>query len=141
VESNVIPAVAQMALIGTVGFSSVTSTAFLHLVASPYVVALYEIKSPPTNEAPSSVPTPTLSSSDFSSSSSAVNRKFIAVTCDVFGRLKESPFSMSEAIKPAVHPFASFLLKKQDGSGKKKNLYIFGRDIQDMEIRTRLTKE
>jgi hypothetical protein len=125
-----------MALIGTVGFSSVTSTAFLHLVASPYVVSLYELLPLSSSKA---VPTSSgLSSLD---SSSTVDRRFIAVTCDVFGRLKDTPFSMSEAIKPAVHPFASFLLKKQDGSGKKKNLYIFGRDIRDMEIRARLTKE
>jgi hypothetical protein len=90
----------------------------LHVVGSPYVVRLYEKIRSDNN-----IPLP--------------DRQFIAMTTGIYGQMKEVPFRLSQAIKPARHPFASFRLEKPVA----RNLYIWGGKIEDQEIKKKLTKE
>jgi hypothetical protein len=76
------PLVAQMALAGTVLFTSTSSTALLHGVGNPYVTQLYEIKG-------------------------KGERVFEATRLTLLGKEKITRFALHEAQKSA-HPFASF---------------------------------
>lgn len=105
-----------MALIGTILFSSVSSTVLLAGVTSPYVTRLEELS---------------LTSSPSSSSS----RVFSAYRMNVRGKEIPTVFTLEEATKKTSHPFASFSLKD---SG---NFYIYGGEMEDEELKTKLTKE
>ena len=113
-ETDAIPLTAQLAVIGTVLFSSLSSTAMLHFVGSPYVIRMYEMIGDKRKH----------------------DREFIAITTGIYGQFKEIPFKMSQAIKPAVHPFGSFRL-----ANPNKNLYVYGGKTDDLEIKQKLTKE
>ncbi len=86
----------------------------MHFIASPYVITLHEIKSSFSNK----------------------DRRFVVTTCNIFGRLKETEFNLSEVAKSKSHPFASFQLLP-----KGKNFYVFGGGLTDPELRSKLAKE
>lgn len=114
----------QIAIAGSVAFSSLSSTALLQLVSTPYVYALFEDKQKDTDSAAKD-------------STVAGNRNLYAVKVDFFGRMKGYSFPLSDTDKNPKHPFASFTLKS---SGE--NFYIYGDGIaEDPQLRQRLCKD
>lgn len=119
IDSGIMPVVGQVALVSTVMFSSLSSTAMLHVVVHPYVTELYEIFSP----------------SSVTITAGKEVRKFEATRVDMMGNDRCTEFSLSEVEANPSHPFASFKLKNGG------YFYIFGKDILDGEIKYKLTKE
>ncbi len=108
-----------MALVGTVGFATISSTTMLHFVTSPYVIRLFEVLKP------SPVP----------SSSEKRDREFIAVTCGIYGQHQENRFLLSQTERPSPHPFGSFRVKKG------RHFYVYGGGLKDSELQATLTRE
>ncbi len=106
---------AQLALAGTVWFSSVSSTLMLQVVGSPYVFDLTEVQP--------------------QSAKKQEDRILIARKISVFGRLKPTEFRLADAQKSTAHPFASF---KVDKAGF---FYIFGGNLEDASLREKLCKD
>lgn len=107
---------AQLALAGTVWFSSVSSTMMLQIVGSPYVFDLTELPSD-------------------TESKKEEDRRFIARKVNVFGRLKSTEFRLADAQKSTAHPFASFKVNKEGF------FYIFGGNLADPSLREKLCKD
>jgi hypothetical protein len=63
------------------------------------------------------------------------NRKFIARRYNMLGNLKSTEFTLSNASKNVVNPFASFMVKPGG------YFYIFGGLVEDPVIRSSLTRE
>lgn len=95
---------------GTVLFTSLSSTAILHLVASPYVCKLVELPS------------------------EGGSRRFRASRVNFLGQLKDVEFSMSEVSKPATHPFASCQTKSHGA------MYLYSDNVKDPEVKERMAK-
>lgn len=110
-----------MALVGTVGFATISSTTMLHFVTSPYVIRLFEVLKP----SPAPVP----------SSSEKRDREFIAVTCGIYGQQQENKFLLSQTERPSPHPFGSFRVKKG------RHFYVYGGGLKDSELQATLTRE
>lgn len=111
-ESGVLPIAAQVALASTVFFTSVSSTVMLQLVGHPYVHHLYEETGP-----------------------SVSKRTLYATRFNLFGKETKTKFLLEEADKNISHPFSSFKLKNGG------NFYIFGENVADQELKSKLTKE
>lgn len=107
------PVVGQVAVVSTVVFSSMTSTAMLQVVAHPYVYALYEGPKAETDK----------------------ERYLVAEKVDFLGRVRPYGFKLSQ-VENSSHPFASFQVKNNGG-----NFYVFGNSLDDPELRSKLTKE
>lgn len=99
----------------SVAFSSLSSTAMLQLVSTPYVFALYEDKS----------------------ESNGPERQLYVEKVNFFGRVVGFPFGLEQADKGTKHPFASFHVKP---SGE--NFYVFGEGLShDPVLREKLCKD
>ena len=100
-QSDVVSMTGQIAISSTVLFTSFSSTCMLHLVTHPYVESLHEVmpikKSSETNTTATNKVDGT--------------RKFIASRYNLFGFSKTTEFSLAEANKNVVNPFASFMVK------------------------------
>jgi hypothetical protein len=131
-QSGILPVAAQIALAGTVFFTSFSSTVLLQVVAHPYVCTLHEVV--PVEEfhvghenvVPPLVTIPKVETLD---------RKFKAMRYNMFGRPVVTEFSLRQADKGVSNPFSSFQVKPVG------YFYIFGADIEDPEVRRALTKE
>eukprot|EP01031_Cornospumella_fuschlensis_P033570 gene33570-40611_t len=88
VKSGVIPLLAQVAMAGTVFFTSVSSTGILQLVSQPYVCSLYASPGP--------------------------KGMLRATRLSLTGREYETVFSRDDVSKPSSHPFGSCQVR---GSG------------------------
>eukprot|EP01032_Pedospumella_encystans_P015362 gene15362-17576_t len=123
-QSGILPMAAQIALAGTVLFSSLSSTLLLQVVAHPYVCTLYEVV--PNHEKDNVVPPAQLLAGE---------RKFKAMRYSFIGQPVVTEFSLKQADKNVSNPFSSFQVKPHGF------FYIFGGEIEDMEVRRALTKE
>lgn len=119
VQSGVLPMAAQIALVGTVMFSSFSSTLLLQVVAHPYVCTLHEI-------VPVDAPATPVASGD---------RRFKATRYNMLGNPVVTEFSLKQADRNVSNPFSSFQVKPAGF------FYIFGGEIADAQIRSALTKE
>jgi hypothetical protein len=104
----------QVAIIGSVVFSSLSSTALLNYITKPYISQLFEVKNE-MNE---------------------LERKFRAKRIDWLGRPKYSEFTLTEVEKKSSHPYGSFQLKST-----KESYYIHGPDMTDKKLRELFGKE
>jgi hypothetical protein len=111
---------AQLALAGTVWFSSVSSTLMLQIVGSPYVFDMTEIMPAEVSQ---------------QAQTKEEDRRFVVRKVSVFGRLKSTEFRLADAQKSTAHPFASFKVNK-DGF-----FYIFGGNLADPSLREKLCKD
>jgi hypothetical protein len=106
----------QYVIAGSASLGSVGGTAFVHLVTSPYVTELVEL---------------------VGKFSAGGERKFRASTLNLFGNKLSKEFTLKD-VGQTIHPFASCKI----GTGKEGvNLYIYGGDVDDVEVRNSLTKE
>ena len=111
-----VPFLGQVMIVGTALFTSLSSTAFLHLVTRPYCVSL--VRLPPPHGTATTDPV------------------FRATRVNLFGNLDTTEFTMKDAVKISSggHPFASVNIKSQ-------NFYIFGGKIDDVGMRRALSNE
>eukprot|EP01039_Chlorochromonas_danica_P007975 gene7975-8796_t len=129
IVSGMLPIAAQVAMAGTIFFTSLSSTAFLQLVASPYVCRIVEI----TN--PSTATTTTATTDTTSEVKKREQRRFRGTKLTFLGGTKEFEFTLADISKPAAHPFGSCQLK---GLG---SLYVYGGNVLDKDVRTAMTKD
>lgn len=122
-QSGILPMAAQIALAGTVLFSSLSSTLLLQVVAHPYVCTLYEVV--PAHKDNVVPPTHLV----------AGERRFKAMRYSFIGQPVVTEFSLKQADKNVSNPFSSFQVKPHGF------FYIFGGEIEDAEVRRALTKE
>lgn len=108
-----VPLVGQVMIVGTALFTSLSSTAFLHLVTKPYCASLTVVSTGTSDE----------------------DRLFRATRVNIFGNIEVTEFTLKEATRiTGGHPFASVQIKGQ-------YFYIFGGKIDDVPIRRALTNE
>ena len=116
-----VPFLGQVMIVGTALFTSLSSTAFLHLVTRPYCVSLARL--PPPAPAPGGT-------------AATADPAFRATRVNLFGNLDATDFTMKDAVKVTSggHPFASVNIKGQ-------NFYIFGGKLDDTLMKRTLTNE
>jgi hypothetical protein len=90
---------------------SVSSTIFIHLITSPYVVRLKEITSGGSND-----------------------RLFTITTVNLFGLEGDTDVAVSQVGERGMNPFSSFC-------AGGRSFYVFGGQIEDKEVRTKFTRE
>ena len=149
IQSGILPMPAQMALAGTVFFTSFSSTLLLQVVAHPYVCTLHEIPTAGTpanvavtetenasNEAShtDSQPAPAVAEVDMSGASH-LDRRFKAMRYNMFGMPVVTDFTLRQADRAVSNPFSSFQVKPAGF------FYIYGGEIPDPSLRRALTKE
>ena len=148
IQSGILPMAAQMALAGTVFFTSFSSTLLLQVVAPPYVCTLHEVVTPGT---PDSIKNATESSSSSESenevpksstdapadptSELSLNRRFKAMRYNMFGQPLVTDFTLRQADRAVSNPFSSFQVKPAGF------FYVYGGDMKDTVMRRALTKE
>ena len=148
IQSGILPMAAQMALAGTVFFTSFSSTLLLQVVAHPYVCTLHEVVTPGT---PDSIKNATESSSSSESenevpksstdapadptSELSLNRRFKAMRYNMFGQPLVTDFTLRQADRAVSNPFSSFQVKPAGF------FYVYGGDMKDTVMRRALTKE
>lgn len=130
IQSGVLPMAAQMALAGTVFFSSFSSTVLLQVVAHPYVCTLHEVvtSGTPANAAAASDPAAI-------GSAASLDRKFKAMRYNMFGQPLVTEFTLRQADRNVSNPFSSFQVKPAGF------FYVYGGEIADLAVRRALTKE
>ena len=111
-----VPLVGQVMIVGTALFTSLSSTAFLHVVTTPYCVSLVELPSGPET--------------------STSEKTMRATRLNIYGNLETTDFTRKDAIKltSGGHPFASVRIKD-------RFFYIFGGKIEDVSLRRLLSNE
>lgn len=119
----------QMALAGTVLFSSLSSTILLQVVAHPYVCSLHEVV---TANTPEKASTPPATAPD-----SHLDRRFKATRCNMFGQAVVTDFTLRQADRNVSNPFSSFQVKQPPAGF----FYVYGGEIEDDTVRRALTKE
>lgn len=135
VQSGVLPMAAQIAIAGTLFFSSVSSTALLQVVAHPYVCTLHEVL---PAAADGSTPAPAADVEGASSASQApsqLDRRFKAMRYNWLGKPVVTEFTLRQADRNVANPFSSFQVKPAG------YFYIYGGEIKDVVVRRALTKE
>jgi hypothetical protein len=125
VQSGLLPLPAQLAVAGTVFFTSLSSTILLQVVAHPYVGTLHEIVPSQLRQEPSTT----------APQESQLDRKFKATRFSMFGQPKVTEFTLRQAQRDVANPFASFQVKPAGF------FYIYGGEIKDTAVRRALTKE
>ena len=111
-----VPLVGQVMIVGTALFTSLSSTAFLHVVTTPYCESLVELSSGP--------------------GTATAEKRMRATRINIYGNLETTDFTLKDATKltSGGHPFASVKIKD-------RFFYIFGGKIEDVSLRRLLTNE
>jgi hypothetical protein len=117
IPNSSVSAAGQVAIVGTVLISSLSSTAFLHLVTNPYVTKLQE------------------EVENNSDTTSEADRRFKATKLNLLGNEIENQFYLSEVTKPT-----SRLAAYTSCCANNENMYIHGKELmKDESLRETLT--